>query len=61
MKLSQLIPRKKPCALVISLAFVLLLNAWASTKFKVLHRFYAGNNNNGGLYAGLTLDAKGTL
>ena len=46
---------------MISLVFVLLSTAWASTKFEVLHRFYAGKNNNGGLYAGLTLDAKGNL
>ncbi|HWY58848.1 MAG TPA: choice-of-anchor tandem repeat GloVer-containing protein [Terriglobales bacterium] len=61
MKLSQLIPKKKPYALVMSMVFVLLSGAWGSTKFKVLHRFYAGKNNNGGLYASLTLDAKGNL
>jgi uncharacterized repeat protein (TIGR03803 family) len=40
---------------------VLLSSAWATPKFKVLQRFYAGNNNNGGLWGGLTLDAKGNL
>lgn len=61
MKLSLLIPYKKPCALVISLVLVMLSNASANPEFKVLHRFYAGKNNNGGAYAGLTLDAKGHL
>jgi len=45
-----------------SLAATLLpANAWGGAKFKVLHHFYAGKNNNGGLYGGLTLDSKGNL
>ena len=41
--------------------FGLFSGASASPKFKVLHRFYAGNNNNGGLWGGLAMDAKGNL
>jgi hypothetical protein len=36
-------------------------DAWGGAKFKVLHRFYAGKKNNGGLYGGLTLDGEGNL
>src|SRR5580704_13835237 len=61
MKLNQIIPRGKRRALAVAVVFVLLSGASAATKFKVLHRFYAGQNNNGGLYSALTLDAEGNL
>ncbi len=40
---------------VVVLASMLLPGAWAATKFKILH------NVAGGLFSGLTLDAKGNL
>jgi len=60
-------PRKRFSALlkvVLSLALAATLSpvsAWGGVKFKVLHRFYAGKNNNGGLYGGLALDSRGNL
>jgi len=49
-------------ALSVALALMLLLaGAWSGAKFKVLHRFYAGKNNDGGLYGSMTLDGTGNL
>ncbi len=60
MKRRQLSPRPK-WVLLLPLAGVLLSSASASPKFKVLHRFYAGQNQNGGVWGGLTLDREGNL
>jgi hypothetical protein len=56
----RLLPFTKHLALGMAIILLLLPSAWASRKFKVLHRFYAGNNN-GGLYSALTPDAKGDI
>jgi uncharacterized repeat protein (TIGR03803 family) len=45
----------------IAIILFLVPAAWAGPRFEVLSHFYAGNNNNGGLWGGLTLDAKGNL
>ena len=47
--------------LALIIALLLFPGAWAKPKLKVLHRFYTGNNNNGGVWGGLTFDAKGNL
>jgi len=46
---------------IILLLVPVALARGSSSKFRVLHRFYAGNNNNGGLYSALTLDTEGNL
>src|SRR5438445_10167433 len=61
MKPNQVIPGRKRVALAIAISFALLPGASASPKFKVLHRFYAGQNNGGGVWGGLTLDGKSNL
>ena len=61
MKLALPLLHSRRTALVLVTVLVLLSSALASPKFKVLHRFYAGDNNNGGLWGGLTLDHKGNL
>ena len=61
MKRGELTFRRKQLAAVIAIVLLLPSVASASPKFKVLHRFYAGQNNGGGVWGGLTFDGKGNF
>jgi uncharacterized repeat protein (TIGR03803 family) len=61
MKFGQLVSRTTRNAFAAIIALGLLPIASAGPKYKVLHRFYAGQNNNGGVWGGLTFDSKGNL
>ena len=48
-------------AAIILLLVPVALARGSGSKFKILHRFYAGQNNGGGAWGGLTFDGMGSL
>ncbi len=45
---------------VLAVTVLLMPTVWAGSKYKVLHAF-TGGSDGGGVYGGVTLDAKGNV